>query len=81
MFSAANCSVLSVNCAGSFVFIFLPSKHCGHLCALIAMTNGDAGETFRCYNDTIQDEFMESCGLLAKECAELFSHLRAKVAA
>ena len=52
-----------------------------HLKALLAMTNGDAGEAFRCYNDTIQDEFMESCGLLARECSELFAQLQAKVAA
>ena len=57
------------------------STRLAHLYALIAMTNGDAGEAFRCYNDTIQDEFMESCGLLAKECVELFAQLQAKVAA
>ena len=46
-----------------------------HLKALLAMTNGGAGEEFRCYNDTIQDEFLESCELLAKECSELFNHM------
>lgn len=47
-----------------------------HLKALLAMTNGDAGESFRCYNDVIQDEFMESCELLAKECSALFDRMR-----
>lgn len=49
-----------------------------HLKAILTMTSGESGEAFRCYNDTIQDEFMEACNFLAYECAALFEQIQAR---
>jgi len=39
--------------------------------AVLAMTYGDAGESFRNMNDDLQDNYLWSCGTLARECKEL----------
>lgn len=48
-----------------------------HLKAILSITSGESGEAFRCYNDTIQDEFMEACNFLAHECCALFEQIQA----
>jgi hypothetical protein len=48
-----------------------------HLKAVLSVTSGESGEAFRCYNDTIQDEFMEACNFLAYECSALFQQIQA----
>ena len=44
----------------------------GQLYAMLMMTRGDGGESFRAYNDEIQDNYMQSCTALAEECRALF---------
>jgi hypothetical protein len=39
--------------------------------AVLAMSYGDAGESFRNMNDDLQDNYLWSCGTLARECKEL----------
>ncbi len=39
--------------------------------AVLAMSYGDAGESFRNMNDDLQDNYLWSCGTLATECKEL----------
>ena len=45
--------------------------------AMLSMTIGEAGESFRCFNDDIQEHYMHGCGLLAKENHELYKLLDA----
>lgn len=49
-----------------------------HLKAILSVTSGESGEAFRCYNHTIQDEFMEACNFLAYECSALFEQIQAR---
>ena len=39
--------------------------------ALLAMTYGDQGESFRCMSDCIQDEYMWACSDMAEELKKL----------
>ena len=52
-----------------------------HLDAMLHMTYGETGESFRGFNDQIQDEFMWACGIISHECRELFEQLDARRAA
>lgn len=45
------------------------------LTAMLAVTYGCGGPTFREFNDEIQDNYMWACSDLADECRELFSAL------
>lgn len=42
-----------------------------HLDAMLLMTYGQAGETFRGMRDDVQDNFLWSCSVLASECHQL----------
>ncbi len=39
--------------------------------AILAMTHGDAGESFRNMSDDLQDNFLWTCRTLASDCKEL----------
>lgn len=39
--------------------------------AILAMTHGDAGESFRNMSDDLQDNFLWTCRSLASACKEL----------
>lgn len=45
--------------------------------AVLSMTTGEAGEAFRGHNATIQDSYLDGCGLLATEIHQLFKQLEA----
>lgn len=49
-----------------------------HLEAMLMATYGESGESFRVWNDLLQDNFMWSCAELATECRALFSALGSK---
>jgi len=49
-----------------------------HLSVMLLMTYGGGGESFRNYNDQIQDEYMWACSQLADECRELFPQVMEK---
>lgn len=46
-----------------------------HLDAMLAMTWGEQGESFRCLNDEIQGNFMWACSEAARECRHLADQL------
>ena len=39
--------------------------------AMLMMSYGCAGETFRCMNDVLQDNYLWACSNLASECKDL----------
>ncbi len=39
--------------------------------AILVMTHGDAGESFRSMSDDLQDNFLWTCRTLASDCKEL----------
>lgn len=39
--------------------------------AMLAMSYGSAGETFRNMNDSLQDNYLWACSAIAGECREL----------
>ncbi len=53
----------------------LLSAKLAQLEAMLMVTHGDAGESFRCSNYTLQDNFMWSCMDVATECRALFNAL------
>lgn len=52
-----------------------------HLEALLMMTYGEGGESFRSMRDDLQDNYMWSCCDMATEIRELFQQLAARRAA
>lgn len=57
---------------------YLLSVKLTHLEAMLMATYGESGESFRAWNDLLQDNFMWSCAELATECRALFSALGSK---
>lgn len=47
-----------------------------HLRALLMVTYGGGGESFRTYSDNIQDEYLWACADLAGECVNRLNALR-----
>jgi len=43
--------------------------------AMLMATHGEAGKSFRCRNDVLQDNFMWSCMDVATDCRALFNAL------
>ena len=56
------------------------SARLSHLYSMLAMTYGEAGESFRANNDDIQDGYMWACAALAEECRGVFSQITAAIA-
>lgn len=46
------------------------------LSAMLTIVYGNGGETFRVWNDDIQDNFLWACQMLALECKDLAGHLK-----
>ena len=44
----------------------------GQLDAMLSLTYGEQGETFRNTNDTLQDDFMWSCSMAIQEIQQLW---------
>lgn len=53
---------------------------CGfnRLNAMLSMTIGEGGESFRIYNDEIQETYLSGCALLAKEVHQLYKQLESR---
>lgn len=56
----------------------LLSRKLSHLEAMLMTTYGEGGESFRGWDDTLQDNFMWSCAELAAECRAIFDTLSSK---
>ena len=44
--------------------------------AMLCQVSGEQGESFRCCNDQIQDEYLFGCGTLATEIRQLYRQLK-----
>jgi hypothetical protein len=53
---------------------------CGfrRLDAMLALTVGEGGESFRIYNDEIQEVYLHGCALLATEVHQLYKQLESR---
>ena len=53
---------------------------CGfrRLDAMLSMTVGEGGESFRIYNDEIQETYLHGCALLATEAHQLYKQLESR---
>lgn len=64
-----------VDGAKAFDIEFMLETRLSQLDAMLSVIYGAGGEAFRENNDTIQDNYLWACSVMATECKELFKQV------